>query len=278
MAEKKPFPESREELLVIDSPYTEYDIEGVPWEDVVRRLVGESAIDAYCPACERKTVFRLSTPSHQIKERAEELKHKTVIVVEASCTRDWPGSSSLRCKGRLISVFLHDFDVLIKIGQYPSKADADQATLDPAINAELDKPLRRELGRAVGLRAHGIGIGSFVYLRRILESLIAEAHVTASKLPEWDDQLYQRSRVSERIEQLRDHLPSRLVRNARLYGILSKGVHELHEQECLDNFDLVFEAIAMILKERHEDKVYDRIVHDVEVAATKLTTRAKTPP
>jgi hypothetical protein len=40
----------------------------------------------------------------------------------------------------------------------------------------------REFGKAVGLGAHGVGIGAVVYLRRIIESLIEEAHQTAKSL------------------------------------------------------------------------------------------------
>ena len=44
----------------------------------------------------------------------------------------------------------------------------------------LGKEKYGEFGRAVGLYTHGIGIGSYVYLRRIFENLIEEAHQTKS--------------------------------------------------------------------------------------------------
>lgn len=61
-------------------------------------------------------------------------------------------------------------DKIIKIGQYPSVADL----LAPEISkykSILGKQYR-EFSKAVGLFAHGIGIGSFVYLRRIIENLV----------------------------------------------------------------------------------------------------------
>lgn len=64
-----------------------------------------------------------------------------------------------------------DFE-LMKVGQYPSIVE---------FNKSIDKYKKvlcsndfREFNRAIGLKAHGIGIGSFVYLRRIFENLIEE--------------------------------------------------------------------------------------------------------
>jgi hypothetical protein len=46
------------------------------------------------------------------------------------------------------------------------------------------------------------------------------------------------------------HLPPFLVEHPQLYGILSRGVHELTEQECLANFDALKVAIDVILDEK----------------------------
>jgi len=39
-----------------------------------------------------------------------------------------------------------------------------------------------EFRESIGLAAHSVGIGSFVYLRRILKGLIEEAHTEAKSL------------------------------------------------------------------------------------------------
>jgi hypothetical protein len=153
---------------------------------------------------------------------------------------------------------------MIKIGQYPSKASIDLGDLAPIFTKELEPEFRRELGRAIGLRGHGIGIGSFVYLRRIFEKLIEEAHVSAKSENEWDESAYVKARVPDRIKMLKAHLPNRLVESAKLYGILSKGVHELSEEECLSHFDIVQKAILMILSERHEEREYRQLVKKLD--------------
>jgi hypothetical protein len=130
-----------------------------------------------------------------------------------------------------------------------------------------------ELGKAIGLKAHGIGIGSFVYLRRIFERLIEEGYSKAQERVEWSeekDASYKNARTHERIKLLSEFLPNRLVTKYSLYGILSKGIHELSEEECLAHFDLVQQAILMILNERHEKKKNEAIEKELHKASMQL--------
>ena len=60
--------------------------------------------------------------------------------------------------------------------------------------------------------------------------------------------------MKERIKILKDFLPTFLVDNSILYGILSKGIHELDEVECLNYFDLMKECIFMILDQKMEEE------------------------
>ena len=92
-----------------------------------------------------------------------------------------------------------------------------------------------------------------MYLRRIFESLVEEAHAIAQSDPAWDDEKYQRGRMTEKIEFLKDYLPDFLVQNQGLYGILSKGLHELTESECLQAFPVVRVGIEIILDTRLEE-------------------------
>jgi hypothetical protein len=100
------------------------------------------------------------------------------------------------------------------------------------------------------LAAHGIGAGSLVYLRRVFEGIL-EKHRKASE--EAGDLIadYKDMHVDERIKALEARLPSILVENRKVYGILSKGVHELDEAMCLELFPIVSDAIFMIL---HKDE------------------------
>lgn len=137
----------------------------------------------------------------------------------------------------------------MKVGQFPSLADLsipDTAQFQEA----LGKNRIRELNKAIGLAAHGVGVGSYIYLRRVFESLVEEAHEIARKLPGWDEEEYQRSRMLEKISLVKAHLPKFLVEHPQLHGILSKHIHELSEDECLKNFELMKEAVLIIARDK----------------------------
>ncbi len=139
----------------------------------------------------------------------------------------------------------------MKVGQFPSLADLHTHEVK-SYDKLLTKDVRAEFVKAIGLAAHGVGIGSFVYLRRIFESLIIstyEAHDVGVPPAE-----FKMLRMEEKIGLLRGHLPSFLVENSMMYGMLSSGIHELSEEQCLNHFDLLRTGIEIILDQQLEEK------------------------
>ena len=139
----------------------------------------------------------------------------------------------------------------MKIGQYPSIADFHISQIKKYDKVLTTEKLK-EFTRAIGLAANGVGIGSFVYLRRIFEDLIEEAHSKASELSLWNEADYKQKRIVEKIELLKPFLPDFLVENRTLYGILSVGIHSLKEEDCLAYFETVRVGIELILDEKLE--------------------------
>lgn len=144
-------------------------------------------------------------------------------------------------------------DGLIKIGQLPSIA-----TLQ---TAEVSEKYRKTLGKkystftkAIGLSAHGIGAGSLVYLRKIFAELIDEAYAKHGKDLSLTEQEYKDLRMDGRVEALKDFLPAQLVKMKAIYGILSAGVHDLNEEDCLLYFSPLKLSIELILDEIIEEK------------------------
>jgi hypothetical protein len=85
----------------------------------------------------------------------------------------------------------------------------------------------------------------------VFERLIEDAHQAALNDLGWDNDIYAKSgHIEERILLLRDHLPTFLVQNPGLYVILSKGIHELSEDECGRYFPVVRNGIELILDEK----------------------------
>jgi len=136
-------------------------------------------------------------------------------------------------------------NAIIKIGQFPSIADIEIHNIDKY--RKLLKNEYRDFSKAIGLYANGIGAGSLVYLRRIFENLIDEKREIAASNPEWDNDNYQRAKMDEKIKMLKSFLPPILVENRKIYGLMSKGIHELSEKTCKDIFPNIELGIELIL-------------------------------
>jgi hypothetical protein len=211
-------------------------------EDIQQIQYHQGTFDSFCPKCRQHSIFeRSANYTHYLNEQ-EALKTRHFDIAFA-CSRNTHHALYFR-----VLVINHSIG---KIGQYPSVADLHMADIGK-YRRILGEERYKELSRAVGLIAHGIGIGSFVYLRRIFEFLIEEAHQAASKEQGFDEQAYTGLRTDERILLLQSHLPDFLVENRALYGILSKGIHALSEEECLRYFDTVRVGIELILDEKIE--------------------------
>lgn len=163
-----------------------------------------------------------------------------------------------------------------KIGQWPSLADFALPEL-ARYRHLLGKQRYADLARAIGLAAHGIGAGSFVYLRRVFESLITEARDEAKAAGELDEEAFARSRMDERILLLRSRLPDFLVEHRGMYGILSVGVHELTEDQCLLYFDVVRKGIEAILEEHIEAEAKADRLKQASNAVVKLQEELNRP-
>ena len=263
--------------------YTSFYVGSAYFKEVLRIEFFQGTLDAYCPQCGKESVFngKASLPGvgwsmqerHQKHpesfedlianypkawlpaedgERSQELQAYAIrdrcFSLQFECTRD---TAHL-----LVFIFRVQGDKITKIGQSPSLADFQMQGIKK-YRKILGDSKYRELHRAIGLNAHGVGIGAFVYLRRIFEGLVEAAHDEAAKKADWDEEKqerFQKSWWDERILMLKDSLPSFLVENRVIYSILSKGIHSLTEEECLEHFEHLRLGIELILDEKIEQE------------------------
>ena len=104
------------------------------------------------------------------------------------------------------------------------------------------------------MNAQGIGVGSYVYLRRIVERLIYKAQDMAIADGTVKQENIEKLRVVDRIKELKGYLPDMFTSNPTIYGIVSKGIHELSEEECLQFFPVLRDSIFMILEKWEEER------------------------
>lgn len=214
--------------------------------EVFQLLYAESSFDMYCTQCKSLSIFRRKKREYYGTLQIIEDNHVPIIsngqyTIEAECSRN--------SNHKAIVFVLYETPIIIKIGQFPSLADILSPNLRRYKSAIGEQRLR-DWSKAIGLTAHGIGAGSFVYLRRIIESLIEDAHNNAKNKNEWDEDKYTQSRFTEKIQMLSGYLPDFMVQNRAAYSILSKGVHELDEDLCLEYFPAINSVIELIAEEK----------------------------
>ncbi len=147
---------------------------------------------------------------------------------------------------------LTDDNYLIKTGQYPSILDFDNS-LREYKKVSKNKGVLKELNNAAILITHNMGVGAFLYLRRIFEKLIFEQFQKAKSEHKINEQEFMEARIKEKVSMLyqNGYIPSYLAEtNPFLYDILSKGIHELDEQECKLHYNVLRDAIILILEEK----------------------------
>jgi hypothetical protein len=257
-------------------------------------------LDAFCVKCRRETIFAPEMPNLMLQRipQGDSIQAKDVASIHSHSLgwTTWNGHATraflLPERALEDRVFTARFDcmrdkthvlkfivevenkILQKIGQSPSLADLEIAQLREYRPVLVDEK-QREFTKAIGLAAHGVGIGSFVYLRRVFEYLIEQAHQDAVASPNWNEEEYAKQRVREKIEMLADKLPRFLVQNKDLYSILSLGVHELSEQQCLASFEIVKAGIELILQEKLAAVEQQKKIAQASKAIAELKARSR---
>jgi hypothetical protein len=262
--ESIPTPPSYAKLCLETGLYTPIELDGerdAAWLAQLRD--GEVMFDAHCVECGRSATFRtFREVTDTFRETLMQRHSPTTGIRRTALARlqrlafdTGQFGLHLACQrhGHLFSVFFElNSNEIKKIGQRPSIEDVASEETD-RLRPVLGK-YYGEMRRAGGLFSHGIGIGSFVYLRRVFESLIEEhrvaAEADAGPIAEYDSM-----RMDERVAALKHRLPKAVVEHAQAYSILSKGIHELSETECLLYFPILRRAILMMLEQAHEARV-----------------------
>ncbi len=229
-----------EQILLKDPLYSEYELDNldelellnllffVNSNKVFRRL---KTIDSYCSICKKHTTFNsedscsdelsllvsnagMHTKFHAKQDEntlIEELEKINLFIRIFSCPRK-PNDPS----HNHVYIFRVIGRTLIKIGQNPTIADLSKEEIKKY--RKLNPEIYTELNRAIGLSAHGVGIGSFVYLRRIIEKhivypeinkLLKEKKISPEQISSKD--------FKGKINLAKEELPEFLVENPKIY-------------------------------------------------------------
>lgn len=235
-------------------------------------------LDRHCPLCGKSTTWTVAIAPDDT--RNSKLEHVAVIGSGSggSPKFNWLGDFQMRlyCARQNLHVCTLFFSIetsrsqlhvenrlanadekktmppvkILKIGQYPSLTDIQLGTLKE-YEEGMTAQQRKEFVRAINTSAHGFNVAACVHYRRVFESILFEARdakLKADGTTEWPE--FERLRTEERVAALREHLPQFMVEHPHLYGILSKAVHELTEEECGESMSVLRQAIELMIQDK----------------------------
>lgn len=79
----------------------------------------------------------------------------------------------------------------------------------------------------------------------------------------------------KKIKMLTDYLPESLVSNSVFYGIVSKGIHMLSEEECLEYFPIMESCIILILRQWEKIRKDEEEEKKLSAALNKIASQVK---
>jgi hypothetical protein len=272
---RQKFTDDYEGILLKDALFSEYSLEDADEMALINLLyfIGDNStwnklkiIDSYCTKCQKTTTFNsgesdeqelrdmlplAGMPGGHLKSGnkitlVDRLEDKDLFIRKFNCPRMPKDPSHSQ-----IFIFRVVDQTLIKIGQHPTLADLTTESIKKY--RKLGDDIYSELNRAIGLATHGIGIGAFVYLRRIIEKHIVSPLIKELLIEEKiSEEQLSKADFKEKINLAKDKLPLFLVDNRKIYSILSKGIHALEEEECKEYFPILRTSIEIILDEQIE--------------------------
>lgn len=253
--------------------YTQYAAQNDSKQRVFEVLYAVRSIDLYCMGCRQHSVFQPveNRPEHhhyhRLAENGDDWNvdlEKSVFIVEKQfrCSRN---------TNHLVVFFTQlKYGKVFKVGQSISLADLAEQDIRQYKKVLGDENYH-EFSKAVGLYSHGVGVGSFVYLRRIVENMIVKpAHERAQGDAGWDEEAYSKSRVKEKIDMLKGRLPAFLVENKSIYSVLSLGIHELTEEQCKSYFPVLRSCLELILTELESLRIHEAKRKDMESKLSRI--------
>lgn len=211
--------------------------------DDLKKLFSESySFDAYCVGCREASIFfpleeagnlRLLADCFSLTERTQ-FGNAVCFKLEAHCAR---------C-GLAIRIYLSiTSDCIIKIGQYPSVASIENGAFikyDQVLGDRFE-----DYTKATALFAHGYGIGSLVYLRRVAAFLIDAANEKLKSETGLDEN------ANQKPDPLSDHFDKEAVSMLKpLHIIPNESMHELSEEESLKHYIRLAAAVKAVLDKK----------------------------
>ena len=83
---------------------------------------------------------------------------------------------------------------------------------------------------------------------------------------------YDGMRVPEKIKLLKDYLPDMITSNPAIYSIVSKGIHQLTEEDCIKYFPVLQDSILIILNQWAQKRKEQETIKKLEASISSISS------
>ncbi len=235
----------------------------------------EGDVDAWSAANSTETTYKI------LFEWVDEIDRKDIGVYGTEWVYRGFAEITLICKRKdndILRFFVYKDEIngfIIKVGQFPSIADLQFADIERKYSKVLRRQYLNEFKKSIISASHGYGVAAFVYLRRIFENLILNTFKKHKSDLNLNPEEFIQKRMEEKVDLLKEYLPEQLVKMKAVYGILSKGIHELDEQECSEYYAPLKLSIELILDQKIEQEEKRKRDEEVKKQIAELTKKLK---
>lgn len=153
---------------------------------------------------------------------------------------------------------------ILKVGQYP----AWDISVEPNIQKVLGEYLKFFKNGLI-CESQGYGIGANTYYRRVIDGVIDDLLdmilqlMNEEEKQEFESVLRETKKsknAQEKIALVKDLLPKSLLPEQfnplkTLHGVLSEGIHEKDDEECLKDAEIIREIIIYLIKQINKDVI-----------------------
>ena len=199
--------------------------------------------------------------------------------------------------------------LLIKIGQYPSLhefANEDLSLLEKILRKFK---IKEDYRNAMRMHTDDYNIAAYVYLRRVLEKIVLSKYnenknavdaelVQQMKLEiegktKAESNAERKREVEEKVKQkysggfmhldfvgklkaLKEYVPDFFTDNPEIYGVVSAGIHSLEENKCKEYYDILKQAVDIILYEEEAKRKKEELIKNTKQGIQKAVGEIRT--
>lgn len=254
---------------------------------ILHSKLKQESLNLFCNKCKSNQTFNLTSAIFNQKE----IFHIGRSITDPDILIDEGKSGFLHllyfcamCKEQqmIISIVIENKNIQ-KVGQFPSLDISVPKEIESLKDNRIEKLYKK--GRTCENGSYGIG--AFAYYRRIVELKIDEVLEKVKELFSDDKKIEygetlkkirQEKNAENKIKIVKEIITEDIIKGnpfKMLYQILSRGIHELSDEECLEHAKSTRKLLILLIKEIEDKEIKKDALIDAQKVIEKISLRKK---